>query len=143
MLDHYLHTAYAGSRVLNPARLHVAIEPPAPGVTPERIASASEAMAWFDAERQVLLAAVSQASDLGLDTYAWQLPWALMLFFDRRGHWHDQISIQRTAIAAAEKGRFSVPIGRLAAARRRPPREVPRPRPRMPQHLVGHRAGAP
>jgi tetratricopeptide (TPR) repeat protein len=103
VLDHYLHTAYAGSRVLNPARLHVAIEPPAPGVTPERIASASEAMAWFDAERQVLLAAVSQASDLGLDTYAWQLPWTLMLFFDRQGHWHDQIAIQGIAIAAATR----------------------------------------
>jgi DNA-binding SARP family transcriptional activator/Flp pilus assembly protein TadD len=103
VLDHYLHTAYAGSRVLNPARLHVVIEPPAAGVTPERITSASEAMGWFDAERQVLLAAVTQASDLGLDSYAWQLPWTLMLFFDRQGFWHDQIAIQHIAIAAAKR----------------------------------------
>ena len=103
VLDHYLHTAQPGSRLLNPARPHVAIEPPLPGVIPESIASPSEALAWFAAERQVLLAAINQASDMSFETYAWQLPWALMLFFDRQGLWNDQIAIQHTAIAAAKR----------------------------------------
>jgi tetratricopeptide (TPR) repeat protein len=112
VLDHYLHTAYPLSWLFNPARTQVTLAPPRPGVTPEIIAGPSAALEWFDAERQVLLAAVNQASDLGFDTYAWQLPWALMLFFDRRGHWHDQIAVQRTAIASATR------LGDLAAQAR-------------------------
>jgi tetratricopeptide (TPR) repeat protein len=103
VLDHYLHTAHRGSQMLNPARTHITLEPPRPGVIPETIASADTALAWFDAERQVLLAVINQASDMGFDTHAWQLSWALMLFFDRRGYWHDQIAIQRTAIGAAKR----------------------------------------
>jgi DNA-binding SARP family transcriptional activator/tetratricopeptide (TPR) repeat protein len=103
VLDHYLHTAHSGSRVLNPARLLVTMEPPWPGVTPERVACPSDALSWFGAERQVLLAAITEAAEMGFDTHAWQLPWTLMLFFDRQGYWHDQIAIQRIAIAAAKR----------------------------------------
>ena len=103
VLDHYLHTAHSGSLVLNPARDFVPLDPPVPGVTAEPLGSASDARAWFDAERQVLLAAISQAADLRCDRHAWQLPWAVWLFFDREGSWHDQVTIQRTAILAAQR----------------------------------------
>ena len=103
MLDHCLHTAYSGSRLLNPARWQVPLAAVQSGVTLERLESVSEALEWFAAERQSLLAAVGQATDEGFDVHAWQLPWALMLFFDRQGHWHDQIAIQRMAIAAAQR----------------------------------------
>jgi len=103
VLDHYLHTAHSGSLVLNPARDFVTLDPPLPGVTAEPLGSASDARAWFEAERQVLLAAISQAADLGFDRHAWQLPWAVWLFFDREGSWHDQVSIQNTAILAAQR----------------------------------------
>jgi DNA-binding SARP family transcriptional activator/tetratricopeptide (TPR) repeat protein len=103
VLDHYLHTAHSGSLVLNPARDFVPLDPPVPGVTAEPLGSASDARAWFEAERQVLLAAISQAADLGCDRHAWQLPWAVWLFFDREGSWHDQVTIQRTAILAAQR----------------------------------------
>jgi tetratricopeptide (TPR) repeat protein len=112
VLDHYLHTAYPLIWLFNPARTQMTPGPPGPGVTPEIIAGPGAALEWFDAERQVLLAAINQASELGFDSYAWQLPWTLMLFFDRRGHWHDQIAIQRTAIAAATR------LGDLAAQAR-------------------------
>ena len=104
VLDHYLHTASAGSQVLNPVRPHIALEPPQPGVVPElaRLRRA-ETLAWFEAERQVLIAAIAQASDGGFDTHAWQLPWAVWLFFDRAGYWHDQLAIQRTAVDAAKR----------------------------------------
>ncbi len=103
VLDHYLHTACAGSRLLNPVRPHLPVEPPRPGVTPETLNSVSEALAWFAAERQVLLAAIALADQAGFGSYAWQLPWAMWLLFDRAGDWHDQVAIQRTAVAAAQR----------------------------------------
>jgi DNA-binding SARP family transcriptional activator/tetratricopeptide (TPR) repeat protein len=112
VLDHYLHTAYAGSRVLNPVRSHITLEPPRPGVVPDLLSYASETLAWFEAERQVLIAAIAQASDGGFDQHAWRLSWAVWLFFDRAGYWHDQVAIQRTAIDAAER------LGDLAAQAR-------------------------
>jgi DNA-binding SARP family transcriptional activator len=103
VLDYYLHTAYAGSRLLNPARPDVPLDPPQPGVTAETFGCLSDALAWFDVERQVLLAAIAQASDAGFDAHAWQLPWTLALFFDRQGHWHDMAASQHIAIAAAQR----------------------------------------
>ena len=103
VLDHYLHTASAGTRLLNPLRPLLPVEPARPGVTPEILTCSADAQAWFAAERQVLLAAIGQADEAGLDTYAWQLPWAVWLFFDREGYWHDQVAIQHTAIAAAKR----------------------------------------
>jgi DNA-binding SARP family transcriptional activator/tetratricopeptide (TPR) repeat protein len=103
VLDHYLHTASAGSRVLNPVRPHITLEPLQRGVVPELLSYASETLAWYEAERQVLIAAIAQASDGGFDQHAWQLPRAVHLFFDRAGYWHDQVAIQRTAIDAARR----------------------------------------
>jgi tetratricopeptide (TPR) repeat protein len=101
VLDHYLHTASAGSSLLNPARPLLPLGAPQPGVTAEPLGSVADALAWFEAERQVLIAAITQAADAGLDAHAWQLPWSVWLFFDREGYWHDQVAIQRIAIAAA------------------------------------------
>jgi DNA-binding SARP family transcriptional activator/tetratricopeptide (TPR) repeat protein len=101
VLDHYLNTASAGSGLLNPARPQLPLEPPGRAVTSEPLGSVGDALAWFEAERQVLIAAITQAADAGLDAHGWQLPWAVWLFFDREGYWHDQVAIQRIAIAAA------------------------------------------
>jgi tetratricopeptide (TPR) repeat protein len=101
VLDHYLHTASAGSSLLNPARPQLPLEPPWRGVSPEPLGGVGDALAWFEAERRVLIAAIMQAADAGLDAHAWQLPWTVWLFFDREGYWHDQVAIQRVAIAAA------------------------------------------
>jgi DNA-binding SARP family transcriptional activator/tetratricopeptide (TPR) repeat protein len=103
VLDHYLHTVYAGSLVINPARSYITPEPAVSGVTAEPLSCPGEALAWFGAERQVLLAAIAQAGELGFDRHAWQLAWAAWLYFDREGYWHDQVAIQRLAIAAAER----------------------------------------
>ena len=103
ILDHYLHSAYSGSLALNPTRAHVRLGPPQPGVTPEALSSVGEARDWFAAERQVLLAAIALADQAGFGSYAWQLPWAMWLLFDRAGYWHDQVAIQQTALAAARR----------------------------------------
>jgi tetratricopeptide (TPR) repeat protein/DNA-binding XRE family transcriptional regulator len=101
LLDHYLHTAFAADRALNPARDPIHLDPPAPGVVPEPVGDRDDAMTWFEIEHKVLLAAVSLAAAHGFSSHAWQLPWALVDFFERRGHWSDWLDTQRIALAAA------------------------------------------
>jgi tetratricopeptide (TPR) repeat protein len=103
ILDHYLHTAHTADRLLNPTRDPITLTPPQPGVTPEGLSDHAQALAWFTAERAVLLAAVDHAAATGLDTHTWQLAWALWTFQDRRGHWHDEAATSRTAAAAAQR----------------------------------------
>jgi tetratricopeptide (TPR) repeat protein len=103
VLDHYLHTAYAADRLLDPHRQPITLTEPAAGVVPERLADRRQAMAWFTAERAVLLAAIGQAAALGFDAHARQIAWTLTTFLDRRGHWPDWAAAQRTALAAADR----------------------------------------
>ena len=102
LLDHYLHTAYAADRLLNPARSPISIPPPGPGVTPESPLGYGDALAWFATERAVLLAAVDAAGG-GFDSHAWMLSWAVAEFLARRGHWHDLEAVGNAALAAARR----------------------------------------
>jgi DNA-binding SARP family transcriptional activator len=101
VLDHYLHTAYAMSLVLDPSRVPVSLAPAQPGVQLEELTGYRQAWDWADAERRVLLAAISGASDLGFSRHAWQISSSLETFLLRRGHWHDLADTQRAALAAA------------------------------------------
>jgi tetratricopeptide (TPR) repeat protein/transcriptional regulator with XRE-family HTH domain len=101
LLDHYLHTAFAADRALNPARDPIRLDRPAPGVVPEPIGDHDDAMTWFEIEHKVLVAAVSLAAAHGFTSHAWQLPWALVDYFERRGHWSDWLETQRIALTAA------------------------------------------
>jgi DNA-binding SARP family transcriptional activator len=102
MLDHYLHTAWAASTLLSPRRDPAFVLLAArPGTQPESIADGGRALAWFEAEHQVLLSVISQAAAAGFDAHAWQLPWAVADYLSRRGHWRDEAATQRTALAAA------------------------------------------
>ncbi len=102
-LDHYLHTAYAAAMLLHPFREPIRLEPPRPGVSIPDLADYQAAMAWFIAEHPVLLAAVDRATAAGSDIHTWQLAWVVMEYLIRRGHWHDQASTQRAALAAAQR----------------------------------------
>lgn len=99
MLEHYLHTAHTAAQ-LSPHYDADAPVPPPPGVTPEPVTDNAHALAWFEAEQQVLLAVIALAVREGFDSYACRLPAALAVYFDRRGLWHDYVSTQRTALAA-------------------------------------------
>ena len=104
MLDHYLHTAWSGVTALSPGRDPAFVLAAAsPGTEPEDILDGVHALAWFDAEHQVLMAVISQAAAAGFDVHAWQLPWALGEYFSRRGHWQDEVSTQRIGLAAARR----------------------------------------
>jgi tetratricopeptide (TPR) repeat protein len=102
-LDHHLHSAHAAAVLLNPHREPIELPPPGPGVVTAQVAEHEQAMAWFTAERAVLLAALDQAAASGFDSYTWRLAWTLWPFFDRRGFWHDWASTQETALDAARR----------------------------------------
>jgi tetratricopeptide (TPR) repeat protein/transcriptional regulator with XRE-family HTH domain len=101
ILDHYLHTAHAAARHIAAHRNEVTPEPPRCGVAPEPISNHQRAMAWFGAERAVLLAAIRQAATTGAPTHTWQLAWSVFFFLHMRGRWDDALGTQQVAFAAA------------------------------------------
>jgi DNA-binding SARP family transcriptional activator len=103
VLDHYLHTACAADRLLNPGRDPITPRPAAAGVVPEQPADYETAMSWFAAEHKVLLSALDLAAEHGLDTQAWQIPWAMVDFCELTGRWPDWLSSQRAALAAVQR----------------------------------------
>lgn len=103
LLDHYLQTAYAAARLLNPARDSIPLPPAADGVTSIVPADYPEALAWFEAEFQVLMAVIRSAATRGFDAHVGPLVWTLDTFFPRRGHWHEQLIAQRLALAVARR----------------------------------------
>ncbi|HEY6597000.1 MAG TPA: BTAD domain-containing putative transcriptional regulator [Asanoa sp.] len=115
LLDHYLHTAAAGALLLFPQRDALTLRPPGRGTVLTDLADRREALDWFSANRPALIAAVSVAADAGMDEHAWQLPWNLADFLYRQGHWHDLVTTQQTAVAAAQ--RLDDPAGLARALR--------------------------
>jgi tetratricopeptide (TPR) repeat protein len=103
ILDHYLHSAHDGAMVLYPQRDPITVAPPEPGCVPETFVARQRVLAWFAAEHAVLLAVVDQAAARGFDAHAWQLPWALLEYLDRCGHWHDVVTTQTRAVVASER----------------------------------------
>jgi tetratricopeptide (TPR) repeat protein len=100
MLDHYLHTAHTAAGQLSSRWDPVTLAPSQAGVTPQGFARYAAAWAWFEAEYPVLRAAIKPAAAL-FDTHAWQLPWTMVDYFERQGHWLDWSDTHQTALAAA------------------------------------------
>lgn len=103
MLDYYLHTAAAASQALDPGQETMTLGPPQRGVTPEVITDGDQALAWFAAEHEVLLAIIAQVAEPGFAAYALRLPWAMVCFLQRNGQFHDLADSQRAALACAER----------------------------------------
>jgi tetratricopeptide (TPR) repeat protein len=103
MLDHYLHTADRADRLLYPQRDPLDLDPADDAVVPAPLADHRDALAWFEAEHQVLVTLVGRARERGFPAHAWRLAWACATYFQRRGHWHDQLATQRIALASGEQ----------------------------------------
>ena len=103
LFDHYLHSAHDAAVLLHPHWDPIALAPAVAGVRPEKFSDHDEAVAWFTRERDVLIALVERCAAGGFDRHAWQLAWSLTSFLDRQGGWHDQLAVQRTALAAARR----------------------------------------
>ena len=114
-LDHYLHTAHAAAVLVNPSHTSLRIAPPEPGVTSEHFVAQRQALAWFEAEHHVLLAAAALAAGTGFERHAWQLPLAIGDYLDAGVHWHELAGVARNGLDAATR---LGEIGGQAAAHR-------------------------
>jgi tetratricopeptide (TPR) repeat protein len=103
VLDYYLHSAARAAILLRPSHEPVALAPPSPGAVPGQPADHRQALAWLEAEHQVLLAAATLADSSRFDVHAWQLRWAMSPFLDNRGRWQEWAATQRMALAAATR----------------------------------------
>jgi DNA-binding SARP family transcriptional activator/tetratricopeptide (TPR) repeat protein len=103
LVDFYLHTAYAADRLLDPHRVDIEPEPSAPGCTPLAISSIQDAMAWFDAEHDCLIAVQQLAAQRDWPRRTWQLAWSLNTFRRLRGHVRANLIAWRIAIAACRR----------------------------------------
>src|SRR5262249_9587897 len=103
MLDHYLHTACPAALLIHPTSRTITPPPLQPGVEPQRLADIGQAQTWFEAERQVLMAAAAQALEEGFHAHAWQIAWALGRFLDLLGHWDDWVAAEQISLTAAER----------------------------------------
>ena len=91
------------SLLIDPAKTPAPPPPPRPGAQPERPVGYEDALAWVEAERQVLITAVTFAAGHGYDDHAGRLALALETFLLRRGFWHDLAQTQRTALDVATR----------------------------------------
>ncbi|MDG4786497.1 tetratricopeptide repeat protein [Micromonospora sp. WMMD1102] len=103
VLDHYLHTAHAADRRLDPHRDPIPLLAASPGVTPGRIADHGAALAWFDLELPALLATAEEAATARLDRQLCRLTRTMAHVLERRGHWHRWAAVQELAVAAAQR----------------------------------------
>ncbi|CCH31245.1 BTAD domain-containing putative transcriptional regulator [Actinosynnema sp. NPDC047251] len=99
LVDHYLHTARAADRLLNPHRTPIPFGEPAPDSRPRHLPDTGAALDWFTAEHRTLLAVTRHASSARV----WQLAWALDTFLYRQGHLHDAVLVWREGLAAADR----------------------------------------
>ncbi|SFF47337.1 DNA-binding transcriptional activator of the SARP family [Actinacidiphila alni] len=105
LIGYYLLTAYEAARMTSQTLPELVLPAAATGVVPETISGYPRAMEWFRREHAALLGVVAQAAVLpGFETHTWQLAWSLMEYLQRCGRWEDQITVQRTALAAARRG---------------------------------------
>ncbi|MFJ8689510.1 ATP-binding protein [Micromonospora wenchangensis] len=100
VLEWYLHSADAALARTLPFNRTVPLDPPA-GVVPLAFASPAEADAWFDGERDNLVAATRIAAAAGMPRLAWQLAAILRSIFMHRNAFDGWFATARIGLAAA------------------------------------------
>ena len=115
MLDHYLYTATkAGALIFGPGLPLPDLGPLTDGdVRPEYPDNSREALAWFEAEHQILAAATDLAVARGLDRYAWQIPCTMTQYFRASARGLDWQALNRPALAAAQRLGDDDALGRV------------------------------
>jgi tetratricopeptide (TPR) repeat protein len=103
LISYYIHSSYAGERLLYPDRKQVDIgKPPAEFEIP-RFTDDTSILKWFDEEHPCLIAAQTAAKRLGWHECVWRLAWTLHGYLWRRGHLHEQRSTWKAGLAAAQE----------------------------------------
>ncbi len=97
LLDHLVHTACAADQHLFEHGETLELLPS--GVPPEPVRDQSHALAWFQAERRVLLAAIGLPSP----RHSYLLACTLFVFLHRQGYWPERVATQHAALEAARQ----------------------------------------
>jgi DNA-binding SARP family transcriptional activator/tetratricopeptide (TPR) repeat protein len=105
-VDHYLHTA-----VVSYLPRPFAVASPASGVIPERLVDEAEMLAWAQAEHEVLLRIIIQATTAGFITQAWQIFDRQAWFLAGQGYWADLRAADHALLAAAEAAGDQAALG--------------------------------
>ncbi|MET0234579.1 MAG: tetratricopeptide repeat protein [Kibdelosporangium sp.] len=103
LLDFYLHTAHAATRLLFPDTARLPAPEMGQGVHVPALADETEAIGWLDAERPNLIAAVNWAAGAGPRRYAWLITDALRGYFISRGHGVDGLETCHVALRASRQ----------------------------------------
>lgn len=115
LLDHYLYTARPAGALIFAEDLPLPELAPLadPAVSPELTESTLDAIGWFRAEHQVLIATTALAESTGADSYAWQIPCTMTQYFRAVGRNRDWASLDEVALAAATRLREDEALGRV------------------------------
>ncbi len=100
LLDHYVHTAHANDRLIDPHRPVIAL--PAADVPTTPAADKAGALAWFDAERGTRQAVQQAAAQRGWNDGVLMLARVSHAYNQHRGHLDDELTLWGTAIDAAD-----------------------------------------
>jgi tetratricopeptide (TPR) repeat protein/transcriptional regulator with XRE-family HTH domain len=101
LLGWYVHTADAAATRLYPGTLRLPV-PPIAGSSPSGFADHAEALAWLNAERANLVAAVGYATEHGPHAAAWLLADVLHGYFTHNRHMVDWLAVANAARTAAQ-----------------------------------------
>ncbi|WP_431914007.1 AfsR/SARP family transcriptional regulator [Nonomuraea jabiensis] len=103
LLDHYLRTAHRCSELIKPGQNTIPFPQPQDGVTPDPIEDTVQALAWFEAEGEVILAVVEHAARLGLDHHVAHLAWSAHTYLILMRPAERVLAPARTAVRATER----------------------------------------
>jgi DNA-binding SARP family transcriptional activator len=93
LVDFYVHTAFAGDRLLQPLLSPVEPTEPASACRPCPLRDQRAALVWFTAELPNLLAAQHLAAEHGWVASVYQLAWLLTTFLYRQRRFHDVLTV--------------------------------------------------
>jgi tetratricopeptide (TPR) repeat protein len=102
LLGWYLHTADRADTLLYPKMLRLPIPPPEGILPAPEFDEHAGALAWLDAERANLVAAVQHAAEHGPGPIAWLLADVLRNYFWGNRHMVDWLAVAGAGLAAAE-----------------------------------------
>jgi DNA-binding SARP family transcriptional activator/tetratricopeptide (TPR) repeat protein len=100
LFDWYLHSAGAAGRLIYPEQLGLSL-PQRAAAPPARFDGHASALAWLEAERPNLLAAVVHTAEHGPRPVAYRLAYALSGFYWRRMYLPEWLAIAEAGLVAA------------------------------------------
>ena len=102
LLDWYLHTADGATQLLYPNMVRLPLPPATSQLPVPAFSDRAQALAWLDAERSNLVAAVQHAADHGPRPSAWLLADALHGYLWQGMYVVDWSAVAEAALAAAQ-----------------------------------------